>query len=157
MKIKSTSSKNTEKIAEKIALKIESKNNDSAFFIGLNGDLGGGKTTFVKGFSRGLKIKDKILSPTFVIFKKYPIVKNRYFNCLYHFDCYRIESDKELDVLNFKDIVNNPKNIVIVEWSCRIKNSIPQKSLIINLSFIDEKSRCLIIKRGKSLLENISF
>ena len=68
----------TQKIAKEFAQKISKKSSqgEEAFVIGLMGDLGGGKTTFLQGFAEGLGIKEKILSPTFNIFKKYSCISN---------------------------------------------------------------------------------
>ena len=98
----------TQKIAKELAEKIlkHKKKRNHAFVIALKGDLGGGKTTFVQGFAKGLGIKGKILSPTFNIYKNYKM--------FYHFDCYRIKNSKEILDLHFKEIIQNPKNIVII-------------------------------------------
>ena len=68
------SSAETKKIGEKTAEEIlKRKLQKTAFVIGLKGELGGGKTTFLQGFAKGLMIKEKILSPTFVIIKRYKL------------------------------------------------------------------------------------
>jgi len=78
-------------LAEEI---LKSKPGKKAFVIGLVGDLGGGKTTFLQGFSRGLGIKGRVLSPTFIIMRR--------FNNFYHVDCYRIKKPQELIDLGLK-------------------------------------------------------
>lgn len=93
-----------------------------AFVIGLEGELGSGKTTFAQGFAKGLNIKEKILSPTFVIMKRFEIPKRHF----YHIDCYRINSIKEMKELNLKEIIFNPNNIVVIEWAERIKKVLPK-------------------------------
>jgi len=95
------------------------KNNKWAVIFGLQGCLGSGKTTFLQGFAKGLGIKEKILSPTFVIFKRFEIKKQ--FSNFYHFDCYRIQKPKEILDLKFKEIILNPKNIVAIEWPEKVK------------------------------------
>jgi len=119
------------KISEK-ALKPK-----KALVIGLEGDLGAGKTTFTQGFAKGLGIKNKILSPTFVIFKRFKI-KNKYF---YHIDCYRIRNSKELILLGFKEIISSPSNIVIIEWADKIRKIMPKNTIWIKFKFIDETKR----------------
>ncbi len=124
----------TKKLGEKFAKEIlEKKPKKTAFVVGLEGELGGGKTTFLQGFAKGLGIKEKILSPTFVIMKK--------FNNFYHIDCYRIEKPKELLDLGFKEITSNPKNIIVIEWADRIRKIMPKDTLWIKFDFIDEKRR----------------
>lgn len=124
----------TKKLGERFAKEIlEKKPKKTAFVVGLEGELGGGKTTFLQGFAKGLGIKEKILSPTFVIMKK--------FNNFYHIDCYRIEKPKELLDLGFKEITSNPKNIIVIEWADRIRKIMPKDTLWIKFDFIDEKRR----------------
>lgn len=124
----------TKKLGEKFAKEIlEKKPKKTAFVVGLEGELGGGKTTFLQGFAKGLGIKEKILSPTFVIMKK--------FNNFYHIDCYRIEKPKELLDLGFKKITSNPKNIIVIEWADRIRKIMPKHTLWIKFDFINEKRR----------------
>jgi len=111
-----------------------------AFVLGLVGDLGGGKTTFLQGFAKGLGIKEKILSPSFVIFRKFK-VKSLRFKVFYHIDCYRIKKPKEILDLGFKEIVSDPKNIVAIEWADRIKKFLPNDVLTLKFEFIDKTKR----------------
>ncbi len=104
-----------------------------AVVLGLQGELGSGKTTFVQGFTKELGIKEKVLSPTFVILKKYEIPSTKpetisKFTSLYHIDCYRLEKPKELFRLGFKEIIADPQNIIIIEWADRIKTVLPQEA-----------------------------
>jgi len=147
MEILSKSSRNTKKAGEKFASKVlSSKKKTKAFFIGLKGDLGGGKTTFIQGFAKGLGIKEKVLSPTFTIFRRFEIKGSNKFRNLYHFDLYRIKDKKDLNVLSFDKILDNPQNIVVLEWFDLIKEKTPKDSLIIEFEFISEKKRKIIIK-----------
>ena len=119
--------------------------NKKAVVIGLNGDLGTGKTTFVQGFAKGMGIKEKILSPTFIIMRKFEI-RNSKFETFYHIDCYRIENSKEILDLGFKEIISDPKNIIIIEWADRIKKIMPRNTIWINFDFIDTKTRKIVIQ-----------
>ena len=121
---------------------------DKSFVIGLEGDLGGGKTTFLQGFAKGLGIKEKILSPTFVIFRKFriPITYNLKPKTFIHIDCYRIEKPKEILDLGFKEIISNPRNIVAIEWADRIRKIMPEKTIWIKFEFVDKNKRKIIIK-----------
>ncbi len=115
---------------------------EKALIIALVGDLGGGKTTFVQGLAAGLGIKEKVLSPTFVILKSFKFKKiSSPFKRLYHIDGYRIERDKDLIDLGFKEIINTPENIVVVEWADKIKGLLPKTSFFISFEFIDSKTR----------------
>ena len=143
MKIKSltTNPSQTKKLGEILAKEIlKTKSKKTAFIIGLEGDLGGGKTTFLQGFAKGFGIKEKILSPTFVIIKRFKI-KDLRFKKFFHIDCYRIEKSKELLALGFKEIISNPKNIVAIEWADRIREILPKNSIILKFEFIGQNKR----------------
>ncbi len=131
--------KQTQKLGEIFAKEISKLSiNKTAIILALQGNLGGGKTTFLQGFAKGLKIKNKILSPTFVIMKKFKIKNNSNF---YHFDCYRFSKPEDILELGFKEIVSNPNNIVAIEWSEKVKNVLPKKVIKINFKFIDKNKR----------------
>lgn len=143
------SPRQTKKTGEALAKEIlRSSPEDKAFLLGLEGDLGGGKTTFLQGFARGLGVKEKIASPTFVIMKKFRIPLSALDN-FYHFDCYRIKKLKEILDLDFKKIISRPQNVVVVEWSDRIRKILPEKSLILKFQFIDKNKRKITLNEGK--------
>ena len=141
-----SSSVQTKKIARSLApLILKKQAQKHALIIALEGELGSGKTTFLQGFARGLGIKEKILSPTFIIYKKLQIPNSKsqtnskfYF---YHIDCYRIKKPKELLDLNFKELSSNPQNIIVIEWADKIKKIIPRNTLWLKFEFINEKTR----------------
>jgi len=139
-------SSQTKKLGEILAQEILKDNiKKTALLLGLEGDLGGGKTTFLQGFAKGLGIKEKILSPTFVILKRFKIQDSRFEN-FYHIDCYRIKKPKEILGLKFKEIINNPKNIVVIEWSDRIRQILPKDTPILKFKFIDKNQREILIR-----------
>lgn len=105
------SEKETKNLASKLAKKIHG-------VIALSGELGAGKTTFVQGFAAGLGIKDKIISPTFVLIRQHKIPKSK--KLLYHIDLYRIE--KDFSQLGLEEILENTDNIVVIEWAEKLKN-----------------------------------
>ncbi len=94
-----------------------------ALIIAIKGELGAGKTTFLKGFGVGLGIREKILSPTFVILKRFDM-QGRSFKNFYHLDCYRVKDEKEAEALGFKEIILLEENIMAIEWPENIKNLI---------------------------------
>jgi len=135
----------TTKLGEKLAKKILKTKKESAFVLGLVGELGGGKTTFLQGFAKGLGVREKILSPTFVIMKKFSIF-NLQFSNFYHIDCYRIEKSKEILNLGFKEIISSPQNIVAIEWAEKIRKILPKDALIIEFEFISKQERKITIE-----------
>jgi len=136
--IKTFSSKETQKIAVLLAREILKQKNPffkkQALILLLSGDLGAGKTTFIQGFLRGLRVRKKITSPTFVLFKRFKIKDLRFKN-IYHIDCYRIHELKDIQDIGIKEILNNPQNIVLIEWPERIKRILPKNAIIIKLKY----------------------
>ena len=134
------SSTETKAFASRLArIFLKTKNfklKTGALVVALVGDLGAGKTTFAQGFARGLGIRQPIVSPTFLIFRKYIIPKSsklivNSFKFFYHVDLYRIKNFKELQVLSFKKILTDPKNIVLIEWAERARRILPKNTTII--------------------------
>ncbi|MEA1884280.1 MAG: tRNA (adenosine(37)-N6)-threonylcarbamoyltransferase complex ATPase subunit type 1 TsaE, partial [Thermotogota bacterium] len=113
-----------------------------AVVVSLEGDLGSGKTTFVQGLAMGLGIKNRILSPTFVLMKKYKIPNTK--KQFYHIDCYRIKKASDLSALNLEKLFLNPQNIIAIEWAERIKKILPKNTIIFKFKFIKEKQREII-------------
>lgn len=146
-KIYTTNSyKQTQKLGENFAKEIlKTAPKKSAVVLGLQGNLGGGKTTFLQGFSKGLGIKEKILSPTFVIQKRFKM-KDLKFDNFYHIDCYRLKNEKDMSALGLKEIIRNPENIVAIEWSEKIKKVLPKSTILIEFKFIDKNKRELKFK-----------
>jgi len=113
-----------------------------AVVVGLSGDLGSGKTTFVQSVAKILKIEKYITSPTFVIQKRYKITSDKIsFENLIHIDAYRLESGEELLNLDWKEIVKNPKNLVFIEWPEKVEDILDDKIRKIYFKFIDEGVR----------------
>lgn len=143
----------TRKIGEVLAKEIlKTSPTPNAIIVALVGELGGGKTTFLQGFARGLDIKEKILSPTFIIMRKFKIPcprKNPKIKNFYHIDCYRIQKLKEILDLGFKKIISNSQNIVVIEWADKIKKLLPQKTLILDFKFVNIKTRKIVVRLKK--------
>jgi len=104
-----------------------------ALVFGLIGNLGAGKTTFIQAFAKGIGIKARLTSPTFVLMKKY--------GNLYHIDCYRIKNYKDILVLDFQEIVFNPKNIIMIEWAERVRKILPKDTIWIKFDIVGKMSR----------------
>jgi len=131
-----------EEVAKEV---LKNKNNKKAQILAFEGDLGAGKTTFIQGFAKGLGIDEKILSPTFIIFKKFKI-NDPSFNLFYHIDCYRLRNSKDLLELGFEEFSSNPKNIIALEWSEIVDDVLPKDKILINLETESENKRIINIK-----------
>lgn len=116
----------------------------SALVLALSGDLGSGKTVFVQGFLRALGVKQRVISPTFLIFRPYRLPGILHFKTAYHVDLYRIKRRRELNVLGFKRILKNPDNIVIIEWAEKARRLLPQGTRWIKFKHKTETSRTVI-------------
>lgn len=143
----SFSSKETEKLGTALAfetIRTPLSGSKNAVIIALRGNLGSGKTTFVKGFFRGLGIKSRVKSPTFIIMRRNaipglrwkngisgkPFLKSRgvVFSDVFHIDAYRLRKPKDLLALGFKAIAADPKNIILIEWPENAKSVIPHRA-----------------------------
>ena len=120
-----------------------------ALVLALMGDLGSGKTTFAQAFAEGLGVKEKVKSPTFIIFRKSKVADKKWqekvFKYFYHFDVYRINSEKEILNLGWEEIISNPENIVLVEWADKIEKILPKNSVKINFKHLKGDKREIVL------------
>lgn len=144
MKIKTKNLKEFNAVAEEFTKKyfFQVSNTGRAFIVGLYGDLGAGKTHFVKAVASELGVKTKVNSPTFVLMKRYSLGKTtRVFKNFIHIDAYRLKNEKEILNLGFKDLINNPENIIFIEWAENIKKALPKKYLKIKIKHLEGEER----------------
>ena len=111
--------------------------------IAYKGGLGAGKTTFTRGLAIGLGLGDNVFSPTFSLVNEY----KRKNISLYHFDMYRISGEDDLESTGFYDYPFED-NIVAVEWSENIADFLPENTIYITISRIDDDTREIIIENG---------
>ena len=102
------------------------------------GELGAGKTTFIKSFTRSMGVRRKITSPTFLILRRFKI-NNKFFDNIFHIDAYRIKEKKELSAIGIGKILKDPSNIVLVEWADRIKNVLPKTTIWVKFKYGEER------------------
>ena len=125
--------------AESFLLKLE-KNKEGATLVTLKGELGAGKTAFVKACAQGLDIKETITSPTFVLEKIYKL-EDKAFGHLIHIDSYRLESGSELAKIGFAEILKDKNNIIFLEWPEIVEDVLPKESINLKFKFINEGVR----------------
>ena len=148
MIVKTKSAKETQKIAVSLAKKIiKSRHGGHAIVVALEGELGAGKTTFVQGFARALGIKRHLTSPTYVLIKDYRLSTISY-RRLIHIDSYRLKNYKDLVRLGIKEMIADHKNIILIEWSDRVKKILPKKYIKVHIDHIEGKIRRIIIANG---------
>ena len=135
---KSFSSAETKSLASELARRVlrEKSRVRGAFVVALHGDLGSGKTTFTQGFASELGVKKRITSPTFILMQRHGL-RGQQFRNLYHIDCYRIKKAKEFLAIGLREILADPKNIVLIEWPEKIKAILPKSA--IKISFAHSK------------------
>ena len=150
MEIITKSAYQTQKLGEKIGSDLKSGKLKKRILC-LFGDLGSGKTTFIQGLARGLGIKRRIISPTFVFMKQYKSVSPA--EIFYHVDLYRIEKKDEAQSLGLEEIFSDPQAIIAIEWAEKItclpagrKEILPLKRINIQFNYLNQNHRKIIIK-----------
>ncbi len=131
MKVISQSPEDTQKLAEKIGQQLK-----GGEVIELVSDLGGGKTTFVRGLARGTGSSDHVSSPTFTISKVY---KSKDLE-LHHFDFYRLP-DPGLMEHEIKDVLDDPHTAIVVEWADVLAHVLPADRLTIHITSTGDEQR----------------
>ncbi len=120
--------------------------------IGLEGNLGAGKTTLVQGIASGWGSYDSVSSPTYVLVNVYRRLDRKQ---LFHLDAFRLTSPEEAIDLDIDAMLD--QGPLLVEWADRIEEALPEDFLWINMRFINDEQRDFIVHargdRHKNLLE----
>lgn len=107
----------------------------------LYGDLGSGKTTFTQGFAKGLGIQSRVVSPTFLISKRYHTRYEDRF--LYHLDIYRMQTEQELYGIGISEIFSDVRSCVIVEWAEKLYSLVPTSRVDIRFTSQSDGSHAI--------------
>lgn len=126
----------TERIAEQLGQSLTGGQT-----ILLQGDMGAGKTHFVKGLAWGLGIQDVITSPTFALHNTY---QGRL--TLNHFDFYRVDDYSEVEMLGLDEFFYDRNGVSAIEWSGNVKPLIPPKFITVTITKSDEDTRSITIE-----------
>jgi tRNA threonylcarbamoyladenosine biosynthesis protein TsaE len=124
---------------------VKHKNKDGATIVALSGDLGAGKTTVTKEIANLLGIKDKVISPTFVLLKSYKLSKKDW-KQFHHIDAYRLEAPKEISKLGWEKLTGDAGNVIFLEWPEQIEGLLPKKHISISLKHKSETKREITLK-----------
>jgi tRNA threonylcarbamoyladenosine biosynthesis protein TsaE len=146
-------------IARKLGGGVEKKKNAAVF--ALQGDLGAGKTTFVQGFLKGLGSKKRATSPTFVLMRRHNIggvgrstgrainTTQKNYKNVFHIDAYRLKKPEHIAALELDVILNEPYNIILIEWPERAKKFLPKNMTWIKFKYgKKENERTVTITRS---------
>ncbi len=127
----------TEQIGARLARAISDSLPHTPCFIALYGDLGAGKTAFVRGFVSALSSDSRVKSPTYTIVNEY----RRGAYPVFHFDLYRIEDPDELDSIGFDEYLQS--GICIAEWSEHLGDRLPDGAVSVTITKTGENSRVI--------------
>ncbi len=108
--------------------------------IAMEGTLAAGKTTMTKGIARSLGINETITSPTFTLISEYEGKIP-----LYHMDAYRLDSAEDFLNLGVEDMIYGKDGIAIIEWSEKVRQELPKKTITIKLEVQEDGSRLITI------------
>lgn len=141
MLIRSHSEKDTYEFAEKFALTLS-----GGEIIELSGELGAGKTVFVKGLCKGLGVSDEVLSPTFTVMNDY---RGSGLD-VYHYDAYRLSSGEEAYYSGLTDYFGLKSGVCVIEWAENIADALKDfETIKIEIRYTGEDSREIHIHDGK--------
>jgi tRNA threonylcarbamoyladenosine biosynthesis protein TsaE len=162
-----SSQKDLSDAAGDIISRVRETERTGAAVLALTGDLGAGKTTFVKELASELGVEDPVTSPTFVIEQIYDLSAcgnaqaglppDAAFDRLVHIDAYRLESlpaapdgtvqagGEELRTLGWDELVADPANLVVVEWAEKVKDVIPRDAIWLRCEVVGEEERDIVV------------
>ena len=127
----------TEQVGERFAASLP----DGAV-VAMYGELGSGKTAFVRGMARGMGIDSRVSSPTFTIVNEYRGARE-----LIHFDMYRLQSGDELFDIGWEDYLRRG-SVCAVEWSENVEDAFEGDEIIIRFEKTGEHSRHIVVEGG---------
>lgn len=138
MEIYTNTAAETEAVGEQLA-----KGLTPGSIVALFGDLGAGKTAFVRGLARGLESKNRVTSPTFTIVNEYSGRLE-----LFHFDMYRLGSAEELFDIGWEDYLARG-GVCVVEWSENVEPAFDGSELRVTIEKISDSARKIIVTQPK--------
>jgi tRNA threonylcarbamoyladenosine biosynthesis protein TsaE len=137
----------TQQLGKRVAVSLRPQKT-GAVVVALHGELGSGKTQFVKGFARGLGVRERIVSPTFILMRVFLLPHTAAFRRLVHIDAYRIRRAHELKELGWNALTADRRTVVILDWAENVKRILPYPHLHIELSVTGEKEREVTIENN---------
>jgi len=142
MEIKSSSTKETQKLAHKLASKIRPGD-----ILALYGDLGSGKTTFTSYLVKALGLENRVQSPSFVIVRKYSDAQaTGDIKTVNHIDLYRLTQKEELVDLGLEELFSEENAISIIEWPGLAADILPNGVITMNFDYLGENERSINVQ-----------
>jgi tRNA threonylcarbamoyladenosine biosynthesis protein TsaE len=117
--------------------------NEHATLVTLSGELGAGKTAFVKAVAKALGISENVQSPTFVIERRYAIPPRGQFTQLIHIDAYRLDGGKDLERIGWERIMRMPRTLILLEWPELVRDMILNDEHTLRFTSVDEHTRLI--------------
>ncbi|HEV7121616.1 MAG TPA: tRNA (adenosine(37)-N6)-threonylcarbamoyltransferase complex ATPase subunit type 1 TsaE [Candidatus Paceibacterota bacterium] len=116
-----------------------------ASLVTLSGELGAGKTSFAQGMARALGVEDSVTSPTFVLEKIYelPEAASGGFKRLVHIDAYRLEGERSLAPLGFDELMQDARNLILLEWPERVAEQLLKAAAHLTFSVEADNTRSI--------------
>lgn len=137
--IKTKNEKETIKAAATFARKLK-----GGEIVALTGDLGAGKTVWVRGMAKALGIRETINSPTFVLMKCFSL-KQRGIRNFCHVDAYRLKDSSELSAIGLEDYLDEPDTVTVIEWAERAEKILKnRKKIEIRINFGEKEDERVI-------------
>ena len=117
----------------------------ASFVVYLQGDLGAGKTTLVRGVLRGMGYQGRVRSPTYTLMEPYRLPRRS----VWHLDLYRLGDPEELEYLGLRDLLEEPV-VLLIEWPERGRGMLPPADLVIHITHREEARRLRLEPRSEA-------
>lgn len=151
MEIITKTAAETKKLASEIAKTLK-----GGEVLALSGNLGAGKTTFVQGLAEGLGVKERVLSPSYVLMRQHKVrdLKSGVRN-LIHIDLYRLSGEEEAKAIGLTELLGKKENVVVIEWAERASDIFGKSALKIGFQYGKENNRKIILDGRIKLMKLI--
>ncbi|MEY2712393.1 MAG: hypothetical protein RL461_997 [Planctomycetota bacterium] len=132
-----TTAEETERVAAELARSLRPGD-----VVALDGELGSGKTSFVRGLAGGLGCEGIVNSPTFVRMQQYSGDGGE----LVHIDAYRFEGEADLAQLGWDELLDGRRAVIAIEWATRVAHALPDRRVDVTLAYADGDARTIRIR-----------
>jgi tRNA threonylcarbamoyladenosine biosynthesis protein TsaE len=124
---------------------------ERALIVGLEGDLGSGKTTWARGMLRALGVRGRVPSPTYTLLEHYECAGLT----IVHLDLYRLRDEQELENLGLRDWLGEPRTVLLVEWPERAPGLARRCDLVLTFGISSPSARRVVIRANTTAATNV--